>query len=471
MAISNVPSIRERTVEEQVEKIHKYLVTLKNEIEYELEMANSVENLNENELEGLMQLLGFNDEDITEWNKIKQITDELGNVIAEKLTGSINTAITNILNTTATVIFDEHGLFIHDQPTEAESNWAMRIGATGFMIAKEKIMHEDNESFEWDWSTFGTGEGFTADLINSGTINSLTLNACNILSTNITAGNITGVNMEACNLRASSIESTDITASSITGSEFTGNTYTGETFTGSYFKGGTFEGDEANLLTLNAGTINASKFNTGELNLSTFTAGVIDTSVLNACEINTGVLYGSEIYGGLISGAIVQSVGENGDGVVLKDLGFAVYAPGTPSYTTDPETGETITLPGEGIIAGIMMYDQNGADTEEEAKNRVFFGTQNEYALKLYSDADMSITAKGEIFIGNCRFMGTTNLGLFLKKKIEWVDDGCIIDDTYFLQFTDTAIKCLNTNETLQIVQGSGSIEALYNNSGGGTSE
>ena len=414
-----------------------------------------------------MQLLGFDETDVAEWNKIKEITDDLGNVIAEKLKGNINTAITNILNTSATVVFDENGIFIHDQPEEKDSNWAMRIGAVGFMIAKEKIMHEDNESFEWNWTTFGTGEGFTADCITTGELNALTLNACNLLATNITSGSIKGVNMSSCNLESINIKASTIEATDINGCDFYGNN-----FIGNNFEGGTFNGAEMNTSTLNATTINASTFNTGTLNTSTFTSGTIDTSILNACtintgtlnscEINTGVLKGSEIYGGLISGAVVQSVGPNGEGVMLKDLGYAIYAPGSPTTTTDTETGETVTLPGAGEMAGIMMYDQNGSGTDEEAKNRVFFGTQNGYAMKIHSSADMSITADGEIFLGNVRFMGTTNLGLMLRKKIVWVDDGCIIDDKYYLKITDSGITLLNSGETMSISTSSGSIETLY---------
>lgn len=443
MALSNVPSLREESTEEQVLKIHKYLISLKNDLEYELQNVSASSGSNGVDLEGLMQLLGFDKTDIAEWNKIKEITDNLGNVIAEKLKGSIDTSITKILNTTATVVFDENGIFIHDQPEEKDSNWAMRIGAAGFMIAKEKIMHEDNESFEWNWTTFGTGEGFTADCITTGELNALTLNACNLLATNITSGSIKGVNMSSCNLDAVNIEASTIEATEINGCDFYGNTFTGNTF-----EGGTINGVEINTATLNAATINASTFNTGTLNTSTFSAGTIETSVLNACQINTGVLKGNEIYGGLISGAVVQSLGEYGDGVMLKDLGYAVYAP-TPDKT--------------GIIAGLMMYDQNGAGTNEEAQNRVFFGTQNDYALKIHSAADMSISADGEIFLGDVRFMGTTNLGLFLKNKIVWVDDGCIIDDKYYMKITDTAITLLNTGEKLVISSQTGSIESLYN--------
>ena len=39
----------------------------------------------------------------------------------------------------------------------------MKLCGEGFMIANEK-----NDDGSWDWRTFGTGEGFTADLIVTG---------------------------------------------------------------------------------------------------------------------------------------------------------------------------------------------------------------------------------------------------------------------------------------------------------------
>ena len=443
MALSNVPSIFGKDTEEQVKRIQKYLISLKNELEYELENVNADRGQNEADLKGLMQLLGFSKEDIAEWNKIKKITDNLGNVIADKLKGSINTAITNILNTTATVVFDDNGIFIHDKPEEKDSSWAMRIGARGFMIAHGKIMHEDNETFEWDWKTFGTGEGFVADFITTGTLEAITLKACDFVATNITSGSIKGVNISACNLKSVNLESSTISATNITGGLIKGTTFEGVEFNGTVFNG-----VEMNTGTINASVFNTSTFKSGHIEASTFKAGTIEsatinTSKLNACEIEAARITGTEIYGGTITGAIVQSLGKYGEGVMIKDLGYAIYAPGD-------------------IMAGIMMYDQNGAGTDEEAKDRVLFGTANDFSLKIHSDADMSITAKGEIFLGDCRFMGTTNLGMFLRSKIVWVEDGCIIDDQYYLKMTDTAITILNTNEKMTISTATGKIEALY---------
>lgn len=59
----------------------------------------------------------------------------------------------------------EQGLIFTDNPDHKLARWAINIGSMGFRIADGK-----NSDGSWKWRTFGTGEGFTADLIRSGTI-------------------------------------------------------------------------------------------------------------------------------------------------------------------------------------------------------------------------------------------------------------------------------------------------------------
>lgn len=59
----------------------------------------------------------------------------------------------------------ETGLTFTDKPDQSKASWAINIGSRGFRIASGKLANG-----EWDWRTFGTGEGFTADLIRTGKI-------------------------------------------------------------------------------------------------------------------------------------------------------------------------------------------------------------------------------------------------------------------------------------------------------------
>lgn len=57
----------------------------------------------------------------------------------------------------------EEGMIFTDNPDESKAKWAMNIGSLGFRIANKK-----KPNGEWDFRTFGTGDGFTADLIRAG---------------------------------------------------------------------------------------------------------------------------------------------------------------------------------------------------------------------------------------------------------------------------------------------------------------
>lgn len=64
------------------------------------------------------------------------------------------------------------------QPTQ-DGGWAINISSLGFRIASKR-----KEDGSWDWRTFGTGEGFTADNINAGTLNANLIRAGVIKSLN-----------------------------------------------------------------------------------------------------------------------------------------------------------------------------------------------------------------------------------------------------------------------------------------------
>lgn len=57
------------------------------------------------------------------------------------------------------------GLTVYDRPLDKNPTMAIRLNGAGFRIANSK-----NPDGSWRWRTFGTGDGFTADLITAGTI-------------------------------------------------------------------------------------------------------------------------------------------------------------------------------------------------------------------------------------------------------------------------------------------------------------
>lgn len=107
--------------------------------------------------------------------KVNEVIDTNGKVIADKVAGTLSTALANITNSTGTVEYKDFGIIIHDQPTEAASTKAMKFTADGFSISNKKDING-----VWIWRTFGTGDGFTADDIVAGILSAITINGVNI---------------------------------------------------------------------------------------------------------------------------------------------------------------------------------------------------------------------------------------------------------------------------------------------------
>lgn len=59
----------------------------------------------------------------------------------------------------------EEGMIFTDNPDESKAKWAMNLGSLGFRIASGK-----NPDGTWNFRTFGSGDGFAADLIRAGVL-------------------------------------------------------------------------------------------------------------------------------------------------------------------------------------------------------------------------------------------------------------------------------------------------------------
>ena len=100
-------------------------------------------------------------------NKIENITNNNGDVKAETIDGIIDGLKTQFKAQTEVGATQQVRamLFVDNNP-DSPTYGAMSIGTMGFQIANSKLPNG-----EWDWRTFGTGSGFTADQINAGKIN------------------------------------------------------------------------------------------------------------------------------------------------------------------------------------------------------------------------------------------------------------------------------------------------------------
>lgn len=105
------------------------------------------------------------------FNRASAITTK-GNIAAERLEGAIDAAKQQLFGGSSTWFTDEAGNIVF---VAADGSSAMTLTGNGFCIANDK-----NEYGDWNWRTFGTGDGFTADLIVAGTISADRIEASSI---------------------------------------------------------------------------------------------------------------------------------------------------------------------------------------------------------------------------------------------------------------------------------------------------
>ncbi|ENK0818229.1 phage tail protein, partial [Clostridium botulinum] len=115
-----------------------------------------------------VELGNFKKDVTSSLNKIDSITTPDGKVKAESIWGPIDAAkatLKAMSDTAETQV--ERAILFEDKDPNSSTYGALCMGTRGFQIASSMT----NE--EWQWSTFGTGQGFTADLISAGVLKSL----------------------------------------------------------------------------------------------------------------------------------------------------------------------------------------------------------------------------------------------------------------------------------------------------------
>ena len=90
------------------------------------------------------------------------LINEAGKISTEALDGVINVEVNRILSTTSNYHTDEKGNLVF---VSQDGLSAMMLTGEGFMIANGRKTDGD-----WDWRSFGSGRGFSADEITAGTM-------------------------------------------------------------------------------------------------------------------------------------------------------------------------------------------------------------------------------------------------------------------------------------------------------------
>lgn len=130
-----------------------------------------------------------------DWNKIKDITDNLGNVVADKIVGGLSLAVANILNSAGTFKQTDNALYWQNQPKKEDSTFASMWNNNGIMFARSK-----NGNGEWIWESALNAEGLIATQISASAINALTVQAIEVLCTKLTAQTIQGLTIEGATI-------------------------------------------------------------------------------------------------------------------------------------------------------------------------------------------------------------------------------------------------------------------------------
>ena len=132
-----------------------------------------------------------------EWNKIKEITDNLGNVIASKLAGTLQLMSAQIQNSTSTFEITDNGIYFHNQPTEEDSTFACLLNSTGILFANAK----DGEG-KWIWQTAIGADGVVATKVIASALYGLLIEGVTINAGTLNGGKINGVTIEGSTIYA-----------------------------------------------------------------------------------------------------------------------------------------------------------------------------------------------------------------------------------------------------------------------------
>lgn len=97
-----------------------------------------------------------------------------GKFSTDLLEGAISTLTSRLTSTSSNWTTDEKGNLVF---VSLDGNSAMMLSGYGFMVASSK-----NPDGSWNWRTFGTGEGFTADMIITGFLSADRIQANSIVA-------------------------------------------------------------------------------------------------------------------------------------------------------------------------------------------------------------------------------------------------------------------------------------------------
>lgn len=132
----------------------------------------------------------------TDWDKIKNITNNNGDIVLGKL-NTLTQITSKIVNSTGTFEHLDNCLYWHDQPLEANSTFATKWGAQGLVFSNSKDANSN-----WIWQTALDANGLVATSVTSSCLQTLQASILSLVVENLVGKTITGVTLSGSTIYA-----------------------------------------------------------------------------------------------------------------------------------------------------------------------------------------------------------------------------------------------------------------------------
>lgn len=374
----------------------------------------------------------------TKWNDTSGVIDnaffkDTGKVNTKWLEGIIDVMQNKLLASgeyQTAEVFENQGFLLENLCDDSPSYGALYLGPGIFSISD----HKDDKGL-WDWRTFGTGAGFTADVINTGTLNAGLINVIGLeVGGNVTMGKDATISWEQVSNQPDIAGiATKITEDTVDTSYINALKVTAEAVSTDWVYAGEINADKITTGALNATLITTGTFNatnleviglevggkitmgenatidwdkvTGEKNsaitkitenaiqTSKIVAEFIDTRKINADNITTGKLNASEVK--IVSSNSDDRLEMSSDGLIGYSKGKGVHGVFVDNRTL------SYTLISYGNVVGRFYFDTNGAGNNSEAMERVMIETLGKVPLKFLSGSGISFQASDKIYFAS----------------------------------------------------------------------
>jgi hypothetical protein len=181
-------------------------------------------------------------------------------------------------------VLEDKGYLLENTDASSTDFGALYLGPGIFAIANSKV------GGKWDFRTFGTGKGFVADCIVTGTLDANLVNVINLIADNIKTGTLNAKDVNIVNLNASNINTGELDANIVKVKNINADDINAGTLNGDIVKVINLIADNIKAGTLNGDNVNIINLSATNIKSGTLYGATINVVNLNADHINAGTL-------------------------------------------------------------------------------------------------------------------------------------------------------------------------------------